>query len=72
MISLYNNLLYGLNLLDFLFFKFLLHASFENLFILFLLEASYGFFLDKTHGLYFHFYLYSVKEENAFHFENFD
>jgi hypothetical protein len=29
------------------------------------------FFWDNTHGLSFHFYLYSVKEENAFYLENF-
>jgi hypothetical protein len=43
-----------------------------NLFILFLLEACYGFFFDHTQGLSFHFYLYGVREENALHFENFD
>ncbi len=30
------------------------------------------FFLDNTHCLYFHFYLYSVREENGFHFEKFE
>jgi hypothetical protein len=30
------------------------------------------FFFDNTHGLSFHFYLYSVRKENALHFENFD
>ncbi len=72
MISLYNNLLYGLNLLDFLFLKFLLHASFEISLFYFYWKLAMVFFLDNIHGLYFHFYLYSVKEENAFHFENFD
>ncbi len=30
------------------------------------------FFLDNAHCLYFHFYLYNVREENEFHFEKFD
>jgi hypothetical protein len=30
------------------------------------------FFFDNIHGLSFHFYLYSVREENTFHFENFE
>jgi len=74
MISLYNDLLYGWNLLDFLFLKILVTCIFWNLFILFLLEVAMVFFLffDSTHGLSFHFYLYNVKEENALHFENFE
>jgi hypothetical protein len=30
------------------------------------------FFLDNTHGLSFHFYLYNVREEKTFYFENFE
>jgi len=28
------------------------------------------FFFDNSHGLSFYFYLYSVREKNALHFEN--
>jgi len=74
MISLYKDLLYGGNLLDFLFFIFLLHASFEiSSFSFYWKLAMVFFFLgDNTHGLYFHFYLYNVRKENTLHFENFE
>ncbi len=72
MIPLYNNLLYGWNLLDFLFFLFLLHASFEISLFSFYWKLVMVFFFDNTHGLSLHFYLYSVREENTFHFEIFE
>jgi hypothetical protein len=34
--------------------------------------SSFFLFFDNTHGFSFHFYLYSGKEENALHFENFE
>ncbi len=72
MITLYNNLLYGGNLLDFLFCLFLFHASFEIfLFSFYWKLAMVFFFFYNNHGLFFHFYLYSVREENTLHFENF-
>jgi hypothetical protein len=52
-------------------FLLLLHASFEiSLFIFYWKLAMVFFFI--THGLSFHFYLYSVREENTFHLENLD
>jgi hypothetical protein len=32
----------------------------------------FSLFFDNTHGLSFHFYLYSVRDENTFYFENFE
>jgi len=72
MISLYNDILYGWNLLDFLFFLFLLHASFEISLFSFYWKLAMIFFLDNIHGLSFHFYLYSVRERKALHFEKFE
>ncbi len=55
----------------FLVFLLLLHASFEiSLFIFYWKLAMVFFFI--IHGLSFHFYLYSVREENTFHLENLD
>jgi hypothetical protein len=51
---------------------FLLHAYFEIFLFSFYQKLVMVFFFDNTYGLYFHFYLYSVREENAFHFENFE
>jgi hypothetical protein len=70
MTYLYNDLFYGCNLLDFLFFKFLLHASFEI--SLFSFYCKFAIYTDNTHDLSFHFYLYNVKEKNTFYFENFE
>ncbi len=74
MISLYKDILYGENFLDFLvFFSYCkdLLKSFYSLSIGNLLWVFF-FFFDNTHSLSFHFYLYNVKEENALHFENFE
>jgi hypothetical protein len=46
----------------------------KSLYFLFIgrLLCFFFFFLDKIHGLSFHFYLYNVREENTFYFENFE
>jgi hypothetical protein len=73
MTYLYNDFFYGCNLLDFLFFifcmhllKFLYFISIGNLLYIYII------FFDNTHGLSFHFYLHNVRDENTFHFENFE
>jgi hypothetical protein len=64
MISLYNNLLYDLNLWIFCFYySCCMH----------LLNSLYSLPIGSllcVHGLSFHFYLYSVREKDTFHFEN--
>ncbi len=70
MTYLYNDLFYGCNLLDFLFLKFLLHASFEI--SLFSFYCKFAIYIDNTCDLSFHFYLYNVKEKNTFYFEKFE
>ncbi len=74
MTYLYNDLFYGCKLFDFLFFfknccmhllKSFYFLSIGNL-LCFLL------FFDNIHGLSFHFYLYSIKDENTFYFEEFE
>jgi hypothetical protein len=72
MIFLYNDFLYGWNLLDLFLKKFLLHASFEISLFSFYWKLAMVFFFDNTHGLSFHFYLYNLKEKNALHFEIFE
>jgi hypothetical protein len=49
-----------------------LHAFFFKNYFLYIGSFLQFFFPDNTHGLSFHFYLYSVKEKNAFDFENFE
>jgi hypothetical protein len=48
-----------------------MHLFFKNYFIS-IGSFLWFFFFDNTHGLSFHFYLYSVKEEKTFYFENFE
>jgi hypothetical protein len=64
-----DGLFYDCNLLDFLFFNFLLHASFEITLFSFYWKLAIFYFSDNIHGFSFHFYLYSVREENTFYFE---
>ncbi len=45
---------------------------FKSFYFLSIGSSLWVIFLDNTHGLSFHFYLYNVKEENAFYFENFE
>jgi hypothetical protein len=72
MISLYNDILYGWTFLNFLFFLFLLHTSFEDSLFYFYWKLAMVFFWGQHSLLSLHFYLYSVKEENTLHFENFE
>jgi hypothetical protein len=58
---LYNNLLYGWNLLYFLFFLFLLHAYFEISLFSFYWKLVMVCFFFNTHGLSFQFYPYNVR-----------
>jgi hypothetical protein len=44
----------------------------KSLYFLSIRSLLWFFFFDNIHGLYFHFYLYSVGKENAFHFEKFE
>jgi hypothetical protein len=56
----------------FVFLTFLLHASFEIFLFYFYWKLAiilFYFIFYNTHGLSFCFYLYIVKEENTFYFE---
>ncbi len=64
MTSLYNDLL------DFLFFCILVACIFLNIYIFSIGSFLWFFFCESTHGLSFHFYLYSVKEETHFILQN--
>jgi hypothetical protein len=72
MTYLYNNLLYGWNLLDFLFFGIFVAHILKSLYFLSIGSLLLLFIYDKTHGLSFHFHFYNVKDENPFYFEEFE
>jgi len=75
MISFYNDVLYGWNLLDFLFLYFCYMHLLKFRYFLSIGSLLWFFFLlfwDNIHGLSLHFYLYNVREENTLHFEIFE
>jgi hypothetical protein len=75
MTYLYNAIFYGCNLLNFLlicFFAFMQFLKFWDFLSIESLLYIKFFILYNTHDLSFQFYLYSVRDENTFHFEEFE